>query len=53
MECDGKEGFDMILIFQELMNVEELVPRSAEEICLLRFGRHGEVDLRPKAWYRE
>jgi len=50
VERSGKEGFYMIIIFEVLIDVEELVPRSAEETFrLLRVGRHGEVDLGPKA----
>ena len=53
MERDGKEGFYVIRVFKVMVDVEGLDPRSAEEFRLLRFGRHGEIDLRPKAWGRE
>ena len=50
-ECGGKEGLHVILIILEvLMDVEELVSRSAKKsYCLLGPGRLAEVDLCPKA----
>ena len=54
MEGDGKEEFYVtIRVFEELIDLEGLVPRSAEETFHLFIGGHGKVDLRPKARDRE
>jgi len=54
VERDENEGPYVVLVIEVIIDVEELVPRSMEEnFCLLRFCRHGEVDLRPKARGRE
>ena len=50
MEGDGKEGLYVVLESEVLVDVEELIPRSTDEnFCMLRFFKHGEVDLGPKA----
>jgi len=52
-ECSGKEGFYVIIGFEDLMDVEELIPGSSKEtLCLFGHGG-GEVNLRPKARGRE
>ena len=53
-ECGGEEGVYVVLVLEKLMDVEELVPRSAKEAFrLLRVGGLGEVDLCPKGRCRE
>ena len=50
VKCDGKEGLHMIFIREELMDVEELVPRPTKEShCLLRPSILAEVNPCPKA----
>jgi len=47
---DGKKGLYVVLVIEASVDVKELVPWSTEEnFFLLRFCRHGEVDLGPKA----
>lgn len=52
-ECSGKEEFHVTFAFEELVDIEELIPGSSKETLRLFGHEGGEIDMHPKAGSRE